>query len=82
MSVLSQSKARAAEKTFDQKRFITEPAKQAPKVVAGARKEVQKVATGVDTAQKMRPTCKKRPDSKKPSSRGSGKAREFVPWCR
>lgn len=65
---------------WDALEFVYNPAKEPPKAVAGVKKPV--TATKVDKKEKVRPTCKQRPDSRRASARGAGNSRPFVPWCK
>lgn len=82
MRVIDSRPERSNRNGWDAVEFIHNPAKQPPKVVAGATPDRRPTKKTVDTKPKVRPTCKKRPDSRKASSRGAGNSRAFVPWCK
>lgn len=64
------------ENGHDKHLFVNAPAREEPKQVVGTLNPTR------EGPVKDAPRCKKRPDSKKPSSRGKGNARPFVPWCK
>ena len=78
---MSPVKARASDKTLTAQWAIHDPAKQPVKDVAGVVGKRTMVAGKRDQPLE-RLKCKKRPDSKKPSGRGAGMSRDFVPWCK